>query len=191
MAQREYTVADVERGNVLNDGVEAESLLADASSTSESLSASENPEQLQEKTSQSTTGSLKGPRLGTEDIGDLNPRVSSGGNFLQRQKSRIYTARDFASKTLTTRQKIAVLVIIIVLFFIIKAVAIDPFRTDRDRWEKKKTIVDEAVREEVLKNPALLTTGSDNSVFQMNETRLEALERAAEEFVKQEEGDQV
>jgi hypothetical protein len=90
----------------------------------------------------------------------------------------IYTSRDFSNIGLSKKQKIVVLIGILLLGFIIKQIAIDPFRTDKARWQHKKEFVDKAVETELADSL-------------MNKEQIVEIEKAAEDFVRQEEGDNV
>jgi len=104
-----------------------------------------------------------------------------GSTFLTTEKNHIYNSRDFSVKSLSKKQKILLLIGAVLLFFLFKAVAIDPFHTDKEKWERTKEIVDKAIEDEM----EIEVDAGEIPV--LNETAMIQLEKAAEDFVKEEE----
>jgi hypothetical protein len=104
----------------------------------------------------------------------------AGLSFLKTQKNKIYTSRDFTSKGLTHKQRAAIAIALVLMALLFKAMFMDPFRTDQERWARTKNIVDEAVEETVAMETNVTAT---KSLFE--------LERDAEDFVRAEEGNDV
>lgn len=123
-------------------------------------------------------------------IASIQPAEDSETTSLQQQQNsskprQIYTSKDFANRGLSRKQKISLFVCIVLFVFIFKAVAIDPYRTDADRWERTKELIDNAIDKEVAE------LGGVWSDEMRNNGTLVDLEKAAEEFVKEEEGNDV
>jgi hypothetical protein len=102
--------------------------------------------------------------------------------FLQQEKKQIYNSRDFAQRGFSHKQRAGIAAALVMLILVLKMLFVDPFRTDKEKWERTKTLVDEAVEKSVAMD--LAESRSANSTKSLFE-----LEKAAEEFVRQEEGD--
>jgi hypothetical protein len=109
---------------------------------------------------------------------DTVNKPSASSTSLFQGNLHIYTSRDFSNIGLSRKQKIVVLLVIVLVGFLIKSIAVDPFRTDKARWEQKKSFVDGVVEKEI----------ADSNT---NREDLIELEKSAEDFVRNEEGDNV
>ena len=111
----------------------------------------------------------------TQDV--LDPSSKESLSFLKLEKNKIYTSRDFSNKGLTHKQKAAIAVLLVLMALLLKALFVDPFKTDKTKWEKKKSLVDEADTQAVALNPNATVA---KSLFE--------LKKDAEDFVRAEEG---
>ena len=128
--------------------------------------------------------SLKQLEEGIHEIHQVKQDVGET-SFLKTQKSHIYNSRDFSTQQLTQKQKLIILVTILLIMMCIKMFAINPFRTDAQKWDQTKELIDQAVEKDILAEQA------SGNLLSLNSTTVVELERSAEEFVRQEEGNEI
>ena len=132
---------------------------------------------------QEATSLLEEAQTSALEAGTLQAKAEPPQSFLKVEKSRIYSARDFANKGLSYKQKAVIVVLFVLLALIFKVLFVDPFRTDRDRWSRTKTMVDDAIERAF--------DVDEQGVSQNKSKSLTELERSAEDYVRAEEGDDV